>query len=153
MRNNIFVLLFCSVLLLSCSVKKGGDEYHSYYDGITFKVLGIYKNKSTDGYNSNQTLIAAKGKRFASIALEFKNDTKENKIVDFEDFFLLDNKNNKYQVSKVVRSLRVAFTNKKMEFEIKPGVSKTFFIEFHPSFSKDEEITTLLVKNQVIKFK
>lgn len=150
MRKCIIVLLFCNVLLTSCSTSIGSKDYYSYSEGVSFQVVSIQKTK-TMGEGQNTTYIAPKDTRYVNLMLKFKNDTNQNQTIDFEDFYLLDKKNNKYQVTNAAQAMKVSATTKNMEFKLKSGTSKTYLITFTPPFPKDEEISQILVKNQTIK--
>ncbi len=152
MKKNIILLLFCSIILLSFSVSQEDKENHIYSEGVSFRVTGVYKEKMiSESQNINR--IAPKNTRYVSLALKFKNDTNEKQIIDFEDFYLLDKNDNKYRVTRAVQGMKFTMTDRKMEFELKSGASKTYIIGFTPPFPKDQEINRILVKEEVVKFK
>jgi hypothetical protein len=152
MKKCIVFLLFCNVLLTSCSTSIGSKDYYFYSEGVSFQALSVQKTKKI-GEGRNTTYIAPKDTRYVTLMLKFKNDTNQNHTIDFEDFYLLDKKNNKYQVTNAAQAMKVSATTKNMEFKLKSGTSKTYLITFTPPFPKDEEVNQILVKNQTIKIK
>jgi len=127
------------------------SDFIPYTEEVSFQVIEVTKENTRSTHSI--TYIAPTGTRYTSMSLKFKNETDKDQIINFEDFYLLDDNNNKYRVFDVVQNMKLTFSTKKMIFELKAGEDKRYGLSFMPPFPKDQEVTRILVKNKVINLK
>lgn len=139
---NKFILKSISCMLfLSCGVKLNTGDL-IYKEGVTFKAERIIKAKGKEQGNVNY--FAPKGTHFIQLHLTFENKTNLEQIVDPEDIFLLDDRNNKYSVDMVAQGITTNPFRIK-EHRLKAGQSKRFLMGFDYGFPQDSKIRILVL--------
>lgn len=150
MRLTLLLLLFVQF----AHAQRTTSETYTYAPGVTFKVANISHEKTTEyGNNRNRTLyIAPKGQHFKSAWLEFKNDTSEDVIIDFEQFFLVDSNGTKHHIESVIQSMKFTNTVEKYKQKLKAGKNKTIMMGFWPAFNKTDKVTQMIADGQEVNF-
>lgn len=147
------LLLFLASLLSSCGIQKFNTEYYPFpsNENIEFKVLQVYSSKSVTKGSGNAQVVYYAGKNsvFKQIALKIQNNSNEDKIIDFEDFKLIDSTSREYLVDMVLQAFKLQFVTTKKQFKLKAGKTKTYMVHFAPSFPKKEIIKKLVIKNKL----
>ncbi|RZJ33627.1 MAG: hypothetical protein EOO51_13170 [Flavobacterium sp.] len=145
----LFLLLF-----QFANAQRTDSEVYTYSPGVTFTVVRITHAKTTEYGNGmdGRRYIAPSGMHFKGAILEFKNDSGENVIIDFEQVFLIDSKGEKHKVESVVQSMKVTNTLEKLRQKLKAGKEKMFIVDFWPAFSKEDMVTKMIVNGQEVIF-
>lgn len=150
MRLTLLLLLFVQ---FGHAQRTISDTY-TYAPGVTFRVLNISHEKTTEyGNNRNRTLyIAPKGQHFKGAWLEFKNETNEDVIIDFEQFFLVDASGTKHHIESVIQSIKLTTTVERYKQKLKAGKTKTIMMSFWPAFNKTDKVTKMIADGQEVNF-
>ncbi|WP_127844613.1 hypothetical protein [Psychroflexus aestuariivivens] len=151
-RLFLILLSFCFV---SCVFRPVHDKniFYDYNQDVEFRLLGMNKKRTIDKDHGRYTEIAKKGRRFISIVFEFKNNSSKIQIIDFEKFFIRDQNSALHKVDGVVMAKKFTSTNKRFQQKLKPNKTRTIFVQFIPSFDKNEKIKTLIIDDEVFELK
>lgn len=143
MKKLICLFVF-SFIFTGCSTQRLDSEGHTYSEDITFRIIRVMSKKISEADMSRTTYIS-KGGRFKVFTMEFKNNSSEEKTIDFEEFQLMDKNKKVYNIKLVMDGFNSSFDDfDNMKKTIKAGKKKTFYAEFWPSFPKDQEVHLLL---------
>lgn len=118
---------------------------YDYSEHVDFRIYGIQKSRTAD--RNYETFIAEKGYRFYTIVFEFKNNSSETQIIDFETIFIQDKKGNLHKVDLVVMAMKMTSTIKKFQQKLKPNKKRKIIAQFTPPIHKDERIEKLIIDN------
>ncbi|MFN2260526.1 MAG: hypothetical protein ABR595_00475 [Psychroflexus sp.] len=155
MKKLLLVLL--SLCFISCAFKPIHDKNisYDYNQEVEFRIIGMNKQRTISrgsGYNT-ETIIAKKGRRFTTIIFEFKNNSSKTQEIDFENFFIRDQNMELHKVDLVVMSMKFTSTIKRFQQKLKPNKKRKIFVQFRPSFDKNETIKTLVIDDEVFELK
>lgn len=150
MKNLYSLLIICSITF-SAAAQKVNSDFFPYSDAVEFNLKRFTNAKTTNTGNDNAgTLhVAPKGETFKDGIFEFRNNTKEDQVINFGDFFIVDSKNQKHYAKFVVQAMKMTTNNEKLEHTLKAGKTKTFMVSFWPPFPKNE-FPKLMVKDQIV---
>ena len=150
MKLTLLLLLFVQF----AHAQRTTSETYTYAPGVTFTVVNISHEKTAEyGNNRNRTLyVAPKGQHFKGAWLEFKNETSEDVIIDFEQFFLVDSNGTKHHIESVIQSMKFTNTVEKYKQKLKAGKNKTIMMGFWPAFNKTDKVTQMIADGQEVNF-
>ena len=146
--------LLCLFLLFTTIVaaqKLDRKERYDYSENVDFRIYAIQKSRTAD--RNQEVLVAEKGYRFYTIIFEFKNNTSETQIIDFEKIFIEDKNRNLHKVDLVVMAMKMTTTIKKFQQKLKPNKKRKIIAQFSPPIHKDEKIEKLIIDNSLIRIK
>ena len=78
------------------------------------------------------------------ILLKIKNNTEENKELNFEEFYIIGKDNTKYEPTIIV-PMGIGTTAKGLRLKLKANKKRTVMIQFKPAIPKDEKVTHIMV--------
>lgn len=114
-----YTLYFFLIFTITISAQKIDKKArYDYSENLDFRIYGIQKSRTAD--RNFETLVAEKGYRFCTIIFEFKNNTSEPQIIDFEKIFIKDKSGNLHNVDLVVMSMKMTSTIKNFQQKLKP---------------------------------
>ncbi len=146
-------LLFFAIFVVfqfSC-VAQFSKTYYPLGENLEFRVKFVYKSKSsTTGSGNNQVVyLAKKGKHFKAVVFKIRNNSDEDKTIDFEKFKLIDAAGDEYTPKQAMQAMKLTFNTEKLQFKLKAGKSKAYIVEFWPPYPKYEKIKKLMIGNRV----
>ena len=134
--KKITLLLFTALLALSCSITKYEKKPYLFSEGVEFKIEYITLAKYSDvGEDLNYQYIAAKGTRIPQILLKIKNNTEENKELNFEEFYIIGKDNTKYEPTIIV-PMGIGTTAKGLRLKLKANKKRTVMIQLSLQYQK-----------------
>lgn len=143
------LLLFFTTVILSCSSSKINSDYIAYDNDVQFKIRKIYSHATVEtGITMPTTHIATNG-RFKTIYYEFKNNSKNDAVIDFRNIELLDEHGNEYLCFKALQNYKVTTTDEKTEFKLKPGKTTTYMVTYQP-YPTGKEVERLFVNGKSV---
>ncbi len=141
--NKLILILFLSFSFAVSAQKIDRKTFYSLTEQVEFRIFGIAKQKYIErGYNTR--IIAEKGNKFVTIVFEFKNNSSEAKIVDFEKVFILDKKSTLHHID-YLKKAGVRFTGEGLKQKLKPKKKIKIIAQFRSSLPKDEIIDMLQI--------
>ncbi|UPS92001.1 hypothetical protein [Bizionia sp. M204] len=153
MRHLIFSLLVF-ISFSNASAQKIENNNFSYEEDVTFTIKRFNNSKTTQyGNGTDNRVYIAQGARFKTAWIEISNNTKEDKEINFETFYLIDSQGKKYHVHIVVQSGKMGTTVERYKQQLKAGKERLFFAEFWPPYPKNEKIESMEVNGKIIKLK
>lgn len=142
------ILILVPFILTSCGIKKLKSELINYTNDVDITVLSYQESKYYD--YGNVTFRAPKGYSFIALWLKIENKSNDTKMIDPEDFYLVDDSNLKYSVSQFLKEFK--FISKVKEQKLKAKKEKKFLLLFRPSFPKKSNMR-LLVNGELHELK
>lgn len=143
--------IFLLITVTASAQKLDRKQMYSYSNDVEFRIYGIQKSRSAD--RNNVTYLAEKGNRFFTIVFEFKNNSSEAQIIDFEKIFIQDNNSNLLEVDLVVMSMKMTTSIKKFQQKLKGKKKRKIIAQFIPPLPKDTVIKTLVIDGNIIELK
>jgi len=153
MNKITFIILLFPLLIFAQKIDR--KVYYDYSEKVEFRVYQLKKQRMIDRGSANysNSIIAKKGRRFITMILEFKNNSSETQIIDFEKIFLKNNNSELHAIDFVVMAMKLTGRTNKMQQKLKPNKKRKIAIEFRPSFDKAEIIDTLVIDGKIIELK
>jgi len=150
MKKQILYVI-TSLILLSCGVQKFEDKTYEYSDDITFEIKSMANFSMTENVTpsiTDTTYIARKGARFKRMVIKFNNHSNIEQTIDFNKFYLLNDKNQKYKVHFVMQYGKMYGRNVHIKQRtLRANKERSFLMEFHPAFAKGKNPKALLIED------
>ena len=144
------IFLFFIVHSISAQIRVNSKDFE-YAEGVTFSVKGFMSDLTSEyGDGDDQKIYIAKGGRFKTAILKFTNNTEEDVVIDFQKFELIDNADKRYFVHGASQSMKIINTMEKFKLTLKAGKTKTFMATFWPPYPKKEQVTRMIVNDEII---
>jgi len=144
------LLSFCLLISFIGSAQKLDRKHmYKYSDDVEFRVYSVQKSRVSD--QGNYTYIAEKGMRFFTIVFDFKNNSSEEQLIDFENIFIKDANDELHKVDFVVMAMKLTTGTKKFQQKLKANKKRKIITGFVPPMPKDEIIRTLVVNGEEIE--
>lgn len=137
-------------------LKKFKKDYFVYSDGVEYNLICLTHSgiSNVPIEENDYTYYKAPGdKKYKDVSFKFRNNSEEDQIIDFSEFFLVDKHGQIHKAWNIIIAWDVSFCGDThaIKTKIKAGKAKTITIQFWPAFPKDEFPTVLIVKDRTIK--
>lgn len=147
--RKIFFLFFLVAFTVSAQ-KIDKKAVYNYSDDVEFSIKYIYKSRTVNRGNQavNVLKISQKGGRYFQIGFNFKNKSSEPQVINFEEFYILDEGKNLHEPDVVAMNFKVQVGNM-FEQELRPGASRNILVAFKDPIPKKELIKNLIINGEV----
>lgn len=147
---NKILILFILFSGIASAQKIDQTVSYQYSDDVEFKIRKIRKKRAVDrGYHTTTVWhIAEKGSRFIEIRFEFRNNSSEEQIVDFEKVFLMNEDLRLNEVSLVTMEMKLVDLNPYKQ-KLKPNSKRFIIVGFTHPFPKEEQINKLVIGDKI----
>lgn len=127
----LLLLVFSQTAFAQSKTEKQEKNTFEYAEGVNFTVLTL---KRARGYSSAglREYKADKGYEFVSMILEFKNESGADVEIDFSNFGILDDDQQKHALFGVMQAYKVTSTDQKFTFTLNKGKEKKYILAFKP---------------------
>ncbi len=153
MNKLLLLFLLCSFTVNAQKIDR--KVYYDYSENVEFRVYSLTKqriiNRGPD--HNGVAIVAEKGRRFVTLALQFKNNSSETQVIDFEEVFIRNQNGELHDIDFVVMGVKLTISTERYKQKIKPNKKRIIYVQFRPSFDKDEEIKTLIMDGKTITLK
>lgn len=145
MKKVAFLFFLVSFTISAQKIDK--KAVYNYSDDVEFTIRNIFKYRAVDRGNTAMNIwaVSEKGGRFIKIYFSFKNKSSEKQIIDFEEFFILDDRLQRHEVSTVAMDLKLATSMTVYKQKLRPGAKRNIHVHFKIPFPKEEKIRTLFI--------
>jgi len=129
----IFTVLFLlCIATLTATAQRVEEKVLAYSDNVDFRVKWFQDvGTSQGGFNPNNPIYTSgKGQSFKICVVEFTNTSKEDQIINFNDFAVVDNQNKKYSAKYANQVAKISDTSSDLQLKLKAGKTKSFMVEF-----------------------
>lgn len=141
----LFIFLFAFTTIAYAQMTQKNS--YAYTPEVMLVVKAFQSGKTYD--DTHKIYIAGTGLRYKTAIIDIENGGDDDVDIDFGQFYLLDDQNNKYEVSAAVQGMKMTFT-KEMVFTLKRGKEKRYVVSFWPAFPKDQKITRMMIKGTIV---
>lgn len=152
---NKLLLLFLLCSFTANAQKIDRKVYYDYSENVEFRVYSLTKQRtiSRGPDHDGVVIVAEKGRRFVTLALQFTNNSSETQVIDFEKVFIRNQYGELHNIDFVVMGMKLTISTERYKQKLKPNKKRIIYVQFRPSFEKDEEIKTLIIDGEAIELK
>ena len=148
MKKIKFLFIFLFAFTTIAYAQMTPNNSYAYTPEVMLVVKAFQSGKTYD--DTHKIYIAGTGLRYKTAIIDIENAGDNNVDIDFGQFYLLDDQDNKYEVSAAVQGMKMTFTTKEMVFTLKKGKKKRYVVSFWPAFPKDQKITRMMINGAIV---